>query len=248
MTSTDDAWKAWGAADPYFGVATDRKFRREAFASNRDEFFQFGREHIAERLDFIHRIYGDVPRGNALDFGCGVGRLMIPLASAYQHVAGVDISPGMIAEAKRNCAQQAVPNASFFSAIDEAVRAIGPVDLVNSSFVLQHIGIEQGFGIVRALLGALAPGGIAALHLTFDRGYPPAKEAMYQARRLVPGFAAAMNLLRGRKIAEPMMEMNNYPQGRLLRLYRECGLADIICEPQFDDFAIGFVYFGRKAT
>jgi len=247
MTGTDDAWKAWGASDPYFGVETNRKFRRDSFALNKDEFFRFGQAHIADRLRFIERVYGGVSRGTAIDFGCGVGRLMIPLAAAYGHVAGVDISPGMITEAKRNCAEQGAANVSFFSAIDEAVRATGPVDLVNSSFVLQHIGVEQGMRAVRALLGTLAPGGIAALHLTFDRGYPPAKEAMYQARRLVPGFATAMNLLRGRPMAEPMMQMNNYPQARLLRLYRKCGLAEIVCEPQFDRHALGFVYYGRKA-
>src|SRR5580704_8517953 len=91
---TDAEWEKWGQRDPYFGVLTDNRFRQkrltadtkaEFFASGArdiDHVFQVCREHICP--DFRPR--------SALDFGCGVGRLVIPLAALVEHVVGVDVS------------------------------------------------------------------------------------------------------------------------------------------------------------
>ncbi|TMJ58644.1 MAG: class I SAM-dependent methyltransferase, partial [Alphaproteobacteria bacterium] len=40
----------------------------------------------------------------ALDIGCGIGRLETALASRLRAITGVDLSPGMIEEARRRCA------------------------------------------------------------------------------------------------------------------------------------------------
>src|SRR5437868_3435384 len=40
-------------------------------------------------------------RGTALEIGCGVGRVARHLAEAFDHVAAIDLSQGMIDEAKR---------------------------------------------------------------------------------------------------------------------------------------------------
>ena len=41
---------------------------------------------------------------DALDLGCGIGRLVVALAPRMKSVLGVDISPGMVAEAQRRSA------------------------------------------------------------------------------------------------------------------------------------------------
>lgn len=46
-----------------------------------------------------------------LDIGCGIGRMERALASRLRHITGIDLSPAMIAEAKRRCA--AIPNVAF---------------------------------------------------------------------------------------------------------------------------------------
>ncbi len=38
---------------------------------------------------------------DALEIGCGIGRLMVPLCSRLRSVVGTDVSPGMIAAARR---------------------------------------------------------------------------------------------------------------------------------------------------
>lgn len=40
----------------------------------------------------------------ALDIGCGIGRIERALAPRLRHIVGIDLSPAMIAEARRRCA------------------------------------------------------------------------------------------------------------------------------------------------
>jgi len=48
------------------------------------------------------------PGSRILDVGCGTGRHAVALARAGHHVLGVDISAGMLAEAKRHAAREGV--------------------------------------------------------------------------------------------------------------------------------------------
>jgi SAM-dependent methyltransferase len=64
----------------------------------------------AELLDWLaaERLIG--PDRDVLDLGCGIGRVAAALAPHCRSVLGVDISPGMIAEARR---RHALPNVRF---------------------------------------------------------------------------------------------------------------------------------------
>ena len=55
----------------------------------------------------------DFERRAALDYGCGVGRLTLPLAERCEHVYGVDVSPSMLREAARNAARMGLPNVEW---------------------------------------------------------------------------------------------------------------------------------------
>jgi SAM-dependent methyltransferase len=48
---------------------------------------------------------------DALDIGCGIGRLEQTLAPRLRHILGIDLSPAMVAEARRRCA--GIANAVF---------------------------------------------------------------------------------------------------------------------------------------
>src|SRR5712675_1004123 len=56
---------------------------------------------IVARLDEWQLIKPDL---TALDVGCGIGRLETALAPRLRAITGIDVSPGMIAEARRRCA------------------------------------------------------------------------------------------------------------------------------------------------
>jgi len=100
------------------------------------------------------------PGTRVLDVGCGVGRWSRFLAARGARVMGVDLSPTMVAQARRRAQAQGLDGCRFAVA-DLASLDLGEqFDLVLAVTVLQHILDPAA---VRAALGAmvahLAPGG-----------------------------------------------------------------------------------------
>jgi SAM-dependent methyltransferase len=103
-----------------------------------------------------------VPAGTrVLDIGCGVGRWSRWLAARGAEVTGVDVSPTMIAEARRRMHQSGLTARCRF-AVQDLVQldAGGPYDLVLAVTVLQHVLDEERLraGLAR-MTHHLAPGG-----------------------------------------------------------------------------------------
>ncbi|HEY6451637.1 MAG TPA: class I SAM-dependent methyltransferase [Steroidobacteraceae bacterium] len=101
------------------------------------------------------------PHTRVLDVGCGIGRWSRRLAARGAQVLGIDISPTMIAEARRRAGADGVAERCRFEAQNlSALRLDQQFDLVLSVTVLQHILAPDD---LRAALSAmhahLAPGG-----------------------------------------------------------------------------------------
>jgi 2-polyprenyl-3-methyl-5-hydroxy-6-metoxy-1,4-benzoquinol methylase len=148
--NSDESWEKWGKENPYYGVLTDDRFRQENFNSElKAEFFETGRLHIDRVLSMARTHCGaSVTLQSALDFGCGVGRLVIPLAGIFKHVTCVDISSAMLEVAKQNCAERGIDNVNFVRSDDNLSRVAGKFDFIHSYLVLQHIPIRRGEKII----------------------------------------------------------------------------------------------------
>jgi SAM-dependent methyltransferase len=242
---SDAAWKRWGELDPYFGVISQPKFRHATASENRAEFFASGEAEVLSILETANRLYGSFPRRTAVDFGCGVGRLAIPLSRRFDKVVAIDVAPAMIAEAKANCAEAGASRVTFFHAPREVVGKFDDVDFLISLIVLQHIPVRYGMALMGELLDGVAPNGVAALHVTTQRGYPWHKELVYLAKRHVPGARLAFNVIQGRRLSEPIMQANAYPLAEVLDVYRDKGMRDVVLRPIFRS-PVGFVVYGRK--
>jgi SAM-dependent methyltransferase len=222
-------WRRHGRTDPYYGVLNTDAFRGEQLdRPARDAFFASGEADVARTLDAIRRHVAPGFRPTrALDFGCGVGRLVIPLARVAEEVVGVDVAPEMIAEAQRNCAAFGVANARFALSDPRLSAVDGTFDLVHSYIVFQHIPPAQGEPILHALLERLRAGGVGALHFTYARRAPWWRRTVHWLRRSVPPTNAAVNLLQGRPAGAPMFPMYEYRLDRLLDALRDHGCASI---------------------
>lgn len=95
--------------------------------------------HYSQHLA-LRRWLHIVPGTKVLDVGCGVGRWSTLLASRGGVVTGVDLSPTMIAEAKRRAADKGVADRCRFLVQDLAhLDADDQFDLIVGVTVLQHI-------------------------------------------------------------------------------------------------------------
>jgi SAM-dependent methyltransferase len=217
-------WEKFGRKDPYFGVLSDEKFRSTRIdAAARAEFFGSGERHVATCFETIRRCFDAsfAPR-RALDFGCGVGRIVIPLARRCAEVIGVDVSPAMLAEARRNCDENGLGNVTLVDVQEGLSEATGSFDFVHSFIVFQHIPALKGERIAGELVARLEPGGVGALHFTTAQHTSRLRRFVRGLRWSAPVMNNLANLLKGRP-GEPLMIMDDYDLGRIWNVLREHG-------------------------
>ncbi|MCB4824151.1 class I SAM-dependent methyltransferase [Roseicella aerolata] len=118
-----------------------------------------------------------------LDLGCGIGRLAAALAREAASIIGLDISGGMVAEARRRCA--GLPHLRFGTCSGSELGGIpdGSCDLVLAIDVFPYL-VQGGLGLAARMVAegarVLRPGGdLLILNFSYrgaadDRGDLPA--------------------------------------------------------------------------
>jgi 2-polyprenyl-3-methyl-5-hydroxy-6-metoxy-1,4-benzoquinol methylase len=216
---SDRAWRWFGKHDPYYGVLSDSQYRKENLTAERfQSFFDSGRAHVDRVLGLVSHHLGDIRTESCLDFGCGVGRIVVPLAARFRRVTGIDISRAMIDEASRNCERFGVNNVEFLRTPDEAG---GRYDLVHSYIVLQHIPVRRGMAIIDRLVNLLAPSGACFLHVTIGRKAGVFRDLATFLRKNIKPLHCLLNAYEGKRLNEAYMQSNEYRLNELVAyLYR----------------------------
>lgn len=220
--NTDAAWEEWGRRDPYFGVITHSRFRRSEFNEHsKQEFFQSGESHVQIILAAIRRhLDPSFTPKKVLEFGCGVGRLLVPFAAMAESVVGLDVSPSMLFEAQRNCDERQLNNVQLIRSDDDLSSLTGTFDLVHSFIVFQHIPIRRGRALFAKLLRHIRPGGVGALHLTYSKAqFAPTHGIAPQAPPL-----PATKPQPTPADADPEIQMNPYNLNEILFLMQRHGV------------------------
>jgi SAM-dependent methyltransferase len=133
----------------------------------------------AEIVDWLGRegLLGQgetAPPPDMLDLGCGIGRMAAALAPRCRSVLGLDVSPGMVAEARRRCAGPGNVRFEVTAGEDLAALPGAAFDLVLAVDSFPYM-VQVGRGVAdRHVEGAarvLRPGGaLAILNLSYGRG------------------------------------------------------------------------------
>jgi 2-polyprenyl-3-methyl-5-hydroxy-6-metoxy-1,4-benzoquinol methylase len=167
--NTDREWEKYGKDEPYYGVLTDEKYYKSNLTDQlKEEFFTSGYHQIDGVLRKIRKhIEPSFKICKALDFGCGVGRLVIPLAKISEEVTGVDVSESMLKEAQKNCEFYSIKNVTLVKSDDGLSSIKGKFDFIHSFIVFQHIPIKRGEWIFKNLLEHLEDDGVGVFHFTF---------------------------------------------------------------------------------
>ena len=140
--------------------------RQHLEGEERERFYDGGEKQLAQLTAAIEDYTGFTLEGRrALDFGCGVGRLALPLAKRCEHVYGLDVSDSILEAADRNAKRMGLENVEWLMP-DGLPQLSGHYDLVVSHFVFQHIPSREGERVFTMLVQGLRPGGAGALHFT----------------------------------------------------------------------------------
>lgn len=220
MNSNKRRWERLGKSDPYFSVATYDKFRSENLnESLKSEFFLTGEDYINRIWDEIESWLGRPLRPKmALDFGCGVGRMLVPLASRAERVTGVDVSPAMLEEAKKNLQERSTTDANFLLT-DEFLRDNEIYDFVHSTIVFQHIRPSVGIKILSNILKKLEFGGVGCIQLTYHIPLKGLAALKFRLNRDLPYAFKFRKLLTG-KSNEEFIPIYEYDLNRVVELLR----------------------------
>jgi SAM-dependent methyltransferase len=239
-------WESLARTEPYFAVLTEERYRSAQLADHQAEFWRSGDDFIAELAHLCQTHLGcALAPDRALDFGCGVGRILLPLAQRSRSAVGVDISPTMLSLAQASCQRAGLSNVSFAPSIPPR----DAFDLVVSVIVFQHIPVKAGLAILDDLLGVLSPGGLIALHFLFAR--PGASPGRRWARFLYATYRpvhALVDFFRRRSNGEAYMQMNVYPFNAVLRRLAARGIADIHLSLTDHGGFEGALLIGRRAA
>ena len=158
-------WDSFGKHDPLWSIL--------AWEGKKDnhwdpyEFFQVGEGEIHYIFQEAEKRKEFVSRTRSLDFGCGVGRLTLPLAGIFGESHGVDISESMIAHAKRFQAEKKIANCFFHlnRAPDLSIFQDESFDFILSLIALQHMEPNYFLSYLSEFLRTLNKGGVLVFQL-----------------------------------------------------------------------------------
>lgn len=250
--STDTEWEKWGQTDPYYGVFAQARFSKlKPRSSEWELLFAAGEHDIALALDRVRSLIdASFAPARALDFGCGVGRVAIPLARHVAQVVGADVSTSMLDEARLNAVRLGVSNVEFVLTDDALSGISGRFDFIHSLIVFQHIPVARGLEVFRRLLELLQPGGVASLHFTYARQrHAGTFGAPSWSKRLRASLFQSLRYVRSRFLrAAPVMEMNLYPLNHLFYVAQTAGIQTLHVELMEQGDVCGMHLVCRKPT
>lgn len=197
-----------------------------------EEAVDTGYKHIASLAEKIETRTGSSLTGRrALDFGCGWGRLALPLAERCEYVYGVEVSPLVLQEAERNASEKNASNVEWLT-VDRLAELNGRYDLVLSVLVFQHIPVREGERLFATLVQGLRPGGVGLIELVLRPSHP-VRGLFGSMKRSVPVSYNLPEMLRGwnRSSLGPLrgylhLLKGSYSLNRAGRLLAEAGVRE----------------------
>lgn len=241
-------WEALAKEDPWHAVLTNVDGKVAAGDPEaREAFYRSGEQYLERILGAIRAHIGPATHfETAADFGCGVGRVAIPLAGLCGELIAVDVSETMRSLTAEYARERGLTNVSVQPS-EEFVADRRGLDLLHSVIVLQHIWPEEGFRILAAVLPRMRAGGVVVLHVPYHVGSERARLPFRWARSRIPGFNAFANVLRGRPASKPYMQMNAYDLNRLVALLHRNGFGDLVMLDEAQGEVRGVIVIARRA-
>jgi len=143
--------------------------------SYNDEIFDVFQSDKKKKLPKYFKKHASLGK-TAIDFGCGNGKSFPYMAPLFKHVSGLDISKGLLKQAK----QRGYTNVDLKQAdLTKKNLTLSPVDFAFCCNVIMFPVIEKNYIMLSNIHSALKPGGTALIVL------PSLDSALFSAWRLI---------------------------------------------------------------
>jgi len=247
---TDNDWKRVAEDDPFWGVLSRDQFRKEAMSEERlAEFMETGEQFIGDIFGLVKaHVSKDFEPKRALDFGCGVGRLLVPIARRVREAVGVDVAPAMLELAAKQVRAAGLDNVTLLPSDDDLAQVDGLFDFVNCYIVLQHIPPERGYRLIDAMIERMAIGAVASLQVTYAKSrafwkYEEPRSRFYRrdGRNIVDIVDS------GWRAPEGTINMYDYDLNQVMAQISLAAGQPVIALPTTDDDHLGVHFVFQRA-
>jgi SAM-dependent methyltransferase len=162
LAKIERSWTEMGAVRPHHSVMTEEQYRPRNLDKSLDDFWRSGVAEL-ETIDFHLEQLGcrELHDKTCVEYGCGLGRVTIPLATRFAVVHAYDISPTHLAGARERAAVAGRVNIQFHERGGGLLSPLEPCDFFYSRLVFQHNPPPVIRELIRLALNALHPGGLA---------------------------------------------------------------------------------------
>ena len=168
--NTDKDWAKLGLENPYWGVISAPEFNclTEDSKDLLDRFYKTGEDEVNKLINTIKtKVKYNFEIGSVLDFGSGVGRLLLPFAQKTSNICyGCDISEGMHKKCLARANYLDLNNIKLIQNLENIKICFS---IVNTRIVLQHIHPKRGMGYINKLAELVEDNGIFSLQVTVAR-------------------------------------------------------------------------------
>jgi SAM-dependent methyltransferase len=245
LTDRHRSFDRFASQEPYFSILTDPKFLRDRLTPEAErQFFSSGEAIVAWMLGVIDA--GLVPQFapmSTLEYGCGIGRLALPLARRPGSVTAVDRSPSMLALARQEADRRGLGHIVFQTPA-EVFTAKRTFDLVVCYHVLQRLVRHEALALMRQLFGLVGPGSVGVFQWPYRAGDQGLIGAARWLRERVPGVNAVVNRLRHKPADDPFIPTHTFELNEGLAVLDDAGgdLIHVALERHETlDYAVAFV-------
>ena len=251
VRATDAArdWEGLGSLEPYFAVLTESRFLRENMTPESLAAFHASGDDDVSRISGLAAVKMGRPfhPRRALEFGCGVGRLTLPMARRAEKVVGVDAAPSLLGMARAEARTRGLRNVEFLPVEDLARLERGTFDFIFSYIVFQHIPPAEGEAWLEELLRLAAPEATVALHFTLSRSGGTVRRFLRALRarsRLIHRLATIVRSDRNL----PYMQMNTYDRERIEMILAREGFDRPTVEPTDHGGVSGGIFLAARGS
>jgi len=244
------AFDDFAAREPYFAVVTAPRFLRANLTPEHE------REFFASGEILVDRIFGIIEAGlvpkfapvSMLEYGCGIGRLAIPLSRHAGSVTAVDRSGVMLKLATREAERRGAGHI-VFQAPEEFASASRKFDFVVCYHVLQRLRRSHGLTLIRQLVDRISAGGVGVFQCPLNTGVSMGVEITRWAREVVPGVNGVMNRLRGKPATDPFIPTHAYALDDVLQVLKSADCRDVqVVFERADDLDYAIVLARKPAV